>query len=148
MQDLEDGHEAAATFRLRIHVQGQGTAWAHRHSPCECQAAAGLQLSRPPLDLLFRLLWVLGQECCSATKRTSFSCRAFMSRRWSVCRWMKLMRVPAPPCWVPAYPGFPHFTVTFSPTASPSDFKASARCRGNGLTEGCTSFHERIKSDP
>ena len=97
MQELEDGHDAAATSRLRIHAQGHAAAGARCHSPCWRQAGARPHLCSPTVDLLFRLLWVLGQHFCSRTKHVSFYCRDSTSCRWDVWKWMKLRRVPAPP---------------------------------------------------
>lgn len=51
----------------------------------------------PTVGLLFWLLWVLSQHCCSMTTHMSFYCGESTSCRWHVWKWMKLMRVPAPP---------------------------------------------------
>ena len=69
----------------------------------------------PTLDVLFWLLWVLGQHCCSMRNRMSFYCRDSTSCRRDVWKWMKLMRVPASSSWVPGGSDFPHFTTPFSP---------------------------------
>lgn len=47
MQELEDGHDAAVTWRLRIHAQGHAAAGARCHSPCWRQAGARPHLLQP-----------------------------------------------------------------------------------------------------
>ena len=49
MQELEDGHDTAATVRLRVHAQGRTAAGAHCHSPGWRQAGARLHLLQPHL---------------------------------------------------------------------------------------------------
>ena len=98
MQELEGGHDAAATWRLRIHAQGRAAAGACCHSPRWRQAGARPHLLQPHRGS--PLLASLGPRpvpCCSMTTHVSFCCRDSTSCRWHVWKWMKLMRVPAPP---------------------------------------------------
>ena len=148
MQELEEGHDAAATWRLRIHAQGRAAAGACCHSPRWRQAGARPHLLQPhrgsPLlaslgprpvlllhdnarELLLQGFHVL-QVACLEVDETDAG--------------------PSSSTWVPAGSGFPHFTTPFSPAANLADFRPHARCRWNRLTECGTSSHECTRSEP
>lgn len=148
MQELEDGHDAAATFRLRVHAQGHAAAGARGHSPGWRQAGDRLHLLQPHLgspllaslgpgpalllheeahELLLQGLHVLQAGCLEVDKTDAGPSFLLVGPSWL---WLSPLHNP------------------LLPNANLVDFRPRARHRRKRLTECGTSSHECTRSEP